>query len=98
MVTTDRIQLSFSVLEGSATVSHFLLNTTVNEALDKFQKNISRDDQEQVSATSEGGMLHVKLLVLDLQPFTKYSFEVAAVSDIGAGEYSLPTDSAQLSK
>ena len=104
LVTTQHMELSFSVLEGSYPITHFLLNTTSLTASNisslPSQKMIAIDDQLYVeSLHREDGMekkLRVQLVILDLRSSTSYSFQVAAISAVGVGEFSEATEPTQL--
>jgi len=99
MVTTSHIQLSFVVLEGSESVTHFLLNTTTNRDRDPYQKVIARGNLKLLDVTKlDHEKLVVKLMVSELHPFIRYTFQVAAVSEVGEGEFSSVSSPAHLSE
>lgn len=61
---------------------------------------IAIDDQLYVDSLERQdgaeGTLTVQLVVVGLEPFTSYSFQVAAVSRVGVGEFSEATKPTQL--
>lgn len=101
LVTTNLVELTFSVVEGSQPITHFLLNTTSSSSNSlPSQKMIATDDQLYVESLEREdgaeGKVTVELVVIDLEPFTSYSFQVAAVSGVGVGEFSEATKPTQL--
>ena len=99
MVTTSHIQLSFTVKEGTKSIIHFLLNTTSEGDGEPVETVITRGNQELVEVKElDQGWLAVKLMVSELHSFTRYTFQVAAVSEIGQGEFSSISSPTQLSE
>lgn len=96
--------MTFTVRIGSRPVTHFLLNTTQllgNGGSSKIQQEIAVDDSlyvDSVLALEEEGEWQVVLVVGGLQQLTYYSFQVAAVSAVGEGEYSAPSKPSALGK
>ena len=106
MVTSHYVELSFSVLEGSSPITHFLLNTS---SLDSSSNNsgpwpqqqmIMRDNMSYVTLLLRDGVarnvLKVRLMVEGLEPSTYYTFQVAAVSAAGVGAFSTASTPTQL--
>lgn len=84
--------------QGSQPVTHFLLNITEVHEVSTIQRQISLSDEavvESVSAVSDG-QLEVVLVIRGLEKSQYYSFRVAAVSSVGVGGFSDPSDPAVL--
>ena len=87
------------VHEGTKSIIHFLLNTTSEGDGETVETVITRGNQELVEVKElDQVRLAVKLMVSELHPFTRYMFQVAAVSEIGQGEFSSISSPTQLSE
>lgn len=95
--------MTFTVQDGSQPISHFLLNITQmlgSGGVSTIQTLIAINDAlyvNSVEALSEGEK-QVVLVVGGLNQLTHYTFQVAAVSEVGEGEFSEPSKPSALGK
>ena len=103
LVTTHLFELTFLVVRGSRPITHFILNITEVVSIGNGPQNqvvISVDDPRYVESIEEVGdeELKVVLVVRRLKMLQQYTFQVAAVSSVGVGEFSDNTDPMSLSE
>lgn len=94
--------MAFTAEDGSRPITSFLLNTTrISAGGPATTQNLVAIDNalyvESVVALQEGGK-RVVLVVGGLQQLTYYTFQVAAISSAGEGEFSEPSEPSTLGK
>ena len=102
--TTHVFKMTFTIQDGSHPITHLLLNTTKlrsNGGSSTTQEVIAIDDPLYVDSLvelAEPGGKRVVLVVGGLRQLTYYSFQVAAISAVGEGQYSDPSKPSVLGK
>lgn len=95
--------MTFTIQDGSHPITHLLLNITKlsNGGSSTTQEVIAIDNPLYVDSVVElpdFGRKQVVLVVGGLLQLTYYSFQVAAISPVGEGEYSDPSKPSMLGK
>ena len=95
--------MKFTVEQGSYPITDFLLNTTrllSDGGSSTSQTLVAVDNSLYVEAVVElgGGQWEVVMVLVQLQQLQLYTFQVAAISDVGPGEFSEPSKPTTLGK
>ncbi len=93
LTTTHILEMKFMVEQGSYPITDFLLNTTrvlSDGESSTSQTLVAVDDPLYVEAVVEvgEGEWEVVMVLAELQQLQLYTFQVAAVSAVGPGEFS----------
>lgn len=93
LTTTHVFKMTFTVQEGSRPITGFLLNTTKLDGGGRDSTTQMLIDVDDVDSLVEliGGEKEVLLVIGGLEQYRYFTFQVAAISIVGEGEFSEPS-------